>query len=74
MSLLSLAMGASSGLDQRLIEAGQILVTTDTKKFYVDINDTTRLAMNAAIADKVANALAINVSGSAFKTFDGSAA
>ncbi len=74
MSVLSLAMGASSGLDGRLIEAGQILVTTDTKKFYVDINDTTRLAMNAAIADQVANALTINVSGAAFKTFNGSSA
>lgn len=72
--LLSLAMGSSAGLDAKLKEAGQILVTTDTKKIYVDTSSTNRIEMNAAVADKVANSLALQVSGAAFKTFDGSAA
>ena len=74
MATLSLAMGAFAGLDERAVEAGQILVTTDTAQMYVDINDTTRLELNAKTAKQVANALTINVNGTAFKTFNGSAA
>lgn len=74
MATLSLAMGAFAGLDERAIEAGQILVTTDTAQMYVDISDSTRLELNAKTAKKVANALAVQVNGTAFKTFDGSSA
>jgi hypothetical protein len=41
---------------------------------YVDISDSTRLELNAKTAKKVANALAVQVNGTAFKTFDGSSA
>lgn len=74
MATLSLSMGASTGLSARAIEAGQILVTTDTAQMYVDISDTSRLELNAKIAKQVANALTITVDGKAFKTFNGSSA
>ena len=71
--LLKLAMGSSAGLEFKAEEAGQILVTTDTKKMYVDISDSQRIQMNAQQADKVANALTLNIAGDAHN-FDGSEA
>lgn len=71
--LLKLAMGASAGLDTKTEEAGQILVTTDTKKIYVDISDTERIEMNAAQADKVAEKMTLKVAGDTYE-YDGSAA
>lgn len=71
MALLSLAMGAQAGLDDRAIEAGQILVTTDTARMYVDISDTSRIALNANIAEKVRNTLKVQVNTVDFKSFNG---
>ena len=44
-SLLSLQKGASANLNNVAIKDGQLLVTTDTKKIYLDHN-TTRLLLN----------------------------
>lgn len=73
MALLSLAMGESTGLSAREIEAGQILVTTDTKKLYVDVSDSSRIELNSKVADEVAKTLAVQVNSAAFKTFKGNA-
>lgn len=72
MALLSLAMGTQAGLDDRAIEAGQILVTTDTARMYVDVSNTSRIALNANIAEKVKNTLKVQVNTVDFKSFDGS--
>ena len=74
--LLKFFMGEDAGLDSFEGAGGEILVTSDTKKFYV-YNGSTRLAMNAHnadSADKVNSAMGININGDALWSFDGSAA
>lgn len=74
--LLKFFIGEDAGLESFVGAGGEILVTSDTKKFYV-YNGSTRLAMNAHNADsanKVNSAMGININGSALWSFDGSAA
>lgn len=74
--MLKFYIGENAGLDSFTGAGGEILVTNDTKKFYV-YDGTTRLAMNAHnadSADKVNSAMGINVNGSELWSFDGSAA
>ena len=74
--LLKFLIGEDAGLDSFEGAGGEVLVTSDTKKFYV-YNGTNRLAMNAHnadTADKVNTSMTINVNDAALWSFDGSAA
>lgn len=69
MSLLTIKKGSSANLNSVSITDGQLLVTTDTKKIYLD-NGSNRLLLNAGVADSAIKDGAGNVITSKYVTLD----
>ena len=53
MANVSFTMGTDNQIEKVPISQGQVLITTDTAKMYVDINDTTRLPVQGENSDNI---------------------
>lgn len=77
MALFKISKGAAKNLPSKKTE-GYCYVTTDEKKFYVDVSNSDRICLNAEYADKLKTPRGIAIAGGAVAdaqygaTFDGS--
>lgn len=77
MALFKISKGAAKNLPSKKTE-GYCYVTTDEKKFYVDVSNSDRICLNAEYADKLKTPRSITIAGGAVAsaqygaTFDGS--
>lgn len=73
MALFKISKGLAANLPTTYNE-GYCYFTTDDGKFYIDVNSTTRTALNAVAADKLVSARTITLNGdvSGSVNFDGS--